>query len=305
MEERLVDKDEFRKIKIKRNQVGGIDDATEEGVGADGEEEEYDEIVVEMPQEEPSEEGEYDETDDYDEDSVGLSAKQLRQLQEKRERERKQAEELCAQAYVFLDKGEFEDAVTFFSQALVLDTQNESAQKGLWLARTKNFTDDEPFFDESISLEVSQAPDEIKAYIRENVGERLAAERARVEELAAPIRKRLTEAQEERREAFSENRKYYILRSLLSFAVLAVMLIGGIVSASFLTRTQSIAPIVCLGVFGVLALAALVVFLCFAKKLLEADRLCHKNDDLYSTEEGMELEELEETLLSLKEVLDD
>ena len=93
MEERIIE-DEGRTIKIKRNALGGIEDATD-GALPDGETpegahspeagsenaEDDVEFAVDFPEEE------------YDEDMVGLTPSQLKRAQEERERARREAEE--------------------------------------------------------------------------------------------------------------------------------------------------------------------------------------------------------------------
>ena len=88
MEERIIE-DEGRTIKVKRNALGGIEDATDgaadgetsEGASSPESREDDVEFAVEFPEEE------------YDEDMVGLTPSQLKKLQEERERARREAEE--------------------------------------------------------------------------------------------------------------------------------------------------------------------------------------------------------------------
>lgn len=93
MEERIIE-DEGRTIKVRRNALGGIEDATDgalpEGGAAEGASspdagpggtEEDVEFAVDFPEEE------------YDEDMVGLTPSQLKRAQEERERARREAEE--------------------------------------------------------------------------------------------------------------------------------------------------------------------------------------------------------------------
>lgn len=297
MERRVLEEDELRTIKVKRNAEGGIDDVVDplaEDVGED------EELIIEIP--EP-------ESDEYDEDLVGLTPEQLKAELARREQAEKEAmqkrDELIKEGQARLSEEDFEGAVAFFEQATLYDSESEEATRGLWLARTRNFTDDAPFYKEETALLVAQSDDQMKAFLREQVGERLSLKRAELEEQAAPLRERVAEGQNERRGAFQANRAYYLLRFSI-FAVLAVAFaVGCAVSASFLVRTTGSAPLICLICFAALTLVSLIVTLLFSRKLVVANRLCRANERLSSTEEGAQLEELEQTLDCLKLVLDD
>lgn len=297
MERRVLEEDELRTIKVKRNADGGIEDVIDplaEGI------KEEDELVIEI--EEP-------ESDEYDEDLVGLTPEQMKAEILRREQAEKEArkkhDELLGEGQARLNEEDFEGAVPFFVQALLYDGESKEAKRGLWQARTRNFTDDKPFYEEETALEAAQSDGETKAYLRAQVGERLSADRAKLEEEAAPLRERVSEGQKKRRGAFQANRKYYLLRFSV-FAIAAVLfLIGGGISASFLVRTTGSAPLICLICFAVLAVAAAIVALLFSRKLVVASRLCRANEKLSSTEEGATLELLERKLDCLKLVLDD
>lgn len=290
MEERMLEDDELRKIKIKRNRIGGVDDATEDD-GVEAEEIE-DDLVIEMP-----------ETDEYDEDEVGLSPKQLRMLREKKERDAAQSVSLCGEAQSFLLRGEFEEAESFFRQAAVLDGDNIEAKKGLWSALSKNFTDDGCFYDENVAFELAQSQDEVKEYVKGIVGERLAAEREVLKREAAPLREEYDAETQKRREAFRLNYRYYLVRFCVAFGVMLALMIATVVSAMFLPRTQSMTPVVLVVLFGLMMVAGLVVTLVFTKTLLTAKQYCRLNEKLSSTEQGQRLAEMEEKLRALDYVL--
>lgn len=297
MERRVLEEDELRTIKVKRNAEEGIDDVldplAEEGI-------EDEELIIEIP--EP-------ESDEYDEDLVGLTPEQLKAELARREQAEREAmqkrDELIKEGQTRLSEEDFEGAIAFFEQAVLYDSESEEATRGLWLARTRNFTDDTPFYEEETALEVSQANDRTKAFLREQVGERLSVKRAELEAQAAPLREKVTEGQNARRGAFQENRKYYLLRFSIFTALAVAFAVGCAVSASYLVRTTGSAPLVCLICFAALTFVSLIVALLFSRKLVVAVRLCRANERLSSTEEGAKLEELERTLGCLKSVLDD
>ena len=143
MEERII-ADEGRTIKVKRNALGGIEDATDgTAPSADAPEERADaaddvEIDVDFPEEE------------YDESLVGLTPSQLERARAERERARQEAErerdKLTAEGEKALAARDYDAAERFFSQALMYDGESVPAQKGVWESRTQGFTDDAPFF---------------------------------------------------------------------------------------------------------------------------------------------------------------
>ena len=294
MEERIID--DPRKIKITRTAAGGVGDATDE-LAPDAEREE-EEIVLDLP-----------EGDDYDEDLVGLSPTQLQEELKRREKAAEEAraerDKLLAEAERALAAGDYAAAEPFFSQAMFYDPGCFRAHEGVWIARTRNFKDTEPFYDLSNAEEVSNAPAEVKAFLREKAGAELREARRAMEEEAAPLRETFSRAQEERRGAFRSNRKYYLVRFSVFAALFALCLLGAGISAYFIVRTTTIIPVALTIAFGALALVMAVVMFVFLRKLVIAVRLCRDNEMLSSTEEGQRLSELENRILCLKLVLDD
>lgn len=295
MEERIIDKEDSRKIKIKRTAEGGIADATDE-LAEDAAEGTEEELFLELP-----------ETDEYDEDLVGLTPSQLEAELKRREQAAEEAkrehDNLIALAAEALEKKDYAQAESLYSQALVYLPDSPSARQGLWTARTAGFTDTEPFYDEDNALELAQSDEETRAYVLERAGDKLNAERAALSAEIEPLLPVVTEAQEKRRAAFRANRSYYAVRfgAMLGAFVLAV--IGILVSANYIVRTTTVIPVVLTAVFGGIALVFLALTIVYTRKLLVAHRLCAENEKLSSTEEGARLEELQDRLGCLDEVL--
>lgn len=289
MEERILDEEESRRIKLKRTAEGtDAVDALAEGEG--GEEEVY----VDLPEEE------------YDEDLVGLAPSQLREELEKRARAAREAraesERLTEAGGEKFAAGEFADAELLFAQALVCDGGNEAAREGLWTSRTKNFTESEVYFRKGVADELEN-DGAARAFVLAHAEETLKTLRdtyaAEEKEIAPAIEAK----QEERRAAFAANRKYYLLRFSVFFALAALFAIGVGVSASFLLRTLTDVPIILVGVFAGLCLVSLAVAVVFARKLYVASRLCSANEKLSSTESGARLEFLRDRLAALGRIL--
>ena len=296
MEERLIDKEDERLIRIKKKgDEVDAEDATAEESGEGSEEE----ILVTLPEDD----------EEYDEDLVGLTPSEL--AREKARREKAQAEaraeceKLAAAAEEELNAGAFENAESLFAQAYCYGFADEKISAGLWTARTKNFTETEPFYKEENAEEFSAMDDASKKLVREKMGERLQEERAELQKEEEELAPRVLEKQEERRQAFAGNRRYYAVRLLICLGVLAAFLIAVAVSASYIVRTLSSTPIILTGVFGGLALFTFVAVVVLLLKFAGANRLCRTNGRLSSTEDGARLEEIRGKLECLGMILDD
>ncbi len=295
MEERIIDKDDPRKIRIKHTAEG--DDVVDPlALGAEEEDlsDEEADYIVELP--EDAEEG-------YDEDLVGLTPSQLKaRLEEKKraeERARAEYQKLMDEAAALLEKGDYAQAEPLFAQAALYESDAVMARHGLWLCRTKNFTEIETFMDYDAAQEFYWTDETVRKETLEKLGDRIRGKKRELEEEAEPLRKQYKEGYEKRAEAFAANKKYYLIRALCVFAALVLLLVGAGVSASFLLRTSGNLPLILTIVFAVLAFASLVVFLIYAMKTLNAHRLCLANEKLSSTEEGSRLEDLNTRIASL------
>lgn len=292
MEERIIDKE--REIKVKRRPEG---DDIVDALAEDGGEPSEEELVLELPEEE------------YDEDLVGLTPSQLKEELERREKARREAEEESARLSQAgaekLGEEAFEEAESLFAQAVMYDGGNLDAGKGLWIARTKDFTSDEAFYLDTNAEEFNVAPDEVRAFVLERVGGKLEAERKAFRGEADALRGTVEESIEFRRGYFRDNKRYYLVRFGIVFAIFALFLIACGISASFIYATRSVAPIVLVGTFGGLAFVMLVFVVLYARKLVVAHRLCRANEDRSSTEKGARLVYLDEKLRCLDLVFRD
>ena len=308
MEERIIE-DEGRTIKIKRNALGGIEDATD-GALPDGETpegasspeagsenaEDDVEFAVDFPEEE------------YDEDMVGLTPSQLKRAQEERERARREAEEardkLIAEGKKALSSLDYAAAEKSFSQALTYDEECVEALLGVWESRTQGFTDDSPFFIEENAEKFAGMPEEVRSSILERVGSRLQDARQGILEEMRPLKAAVEEAREARRGALDANKRYYLVRTA-AFGIAAVLLLAlvGIFSA-FLLRTRGSWPVVGMAVSGGLALVCLIFLVVFLRGLVFALRLSADNEKNEGTEDGRRLALLEGEESCLKLVLE-
>ena len=296
MEERLMD--DPRKIKVKRNAAGGIEDATD-GL-APGE----DEVEIDLP------EGELILPDgEIDEDLVGLAPSQLEKELERRKKEAEEAaaerDKLLAEGEELLKKQKYEDAEPLFSQALVYDPDCMRAKEAIWICRTRDLTDTEPLYDRKYAEEFSEEAPEIKALLRAKVGETLETERKEFEEEAAPLREKVRGAQRERRGAFLANRNYYRLRLLVFGAIFCAFVIAMSICGAAIVHVRENTPVYLTIAFGALALLDLIPIIFLSRKFVVAQRLVKENETLSSTEDGARLEKLETALETLALYLED
>lgn len=292
MDERIIDRE--REIKVKCTKEGV--DATDALADETAEEAQEEEVILEAPDEELGSEFE------------GYSPAEVREELERRAKARKEAEEECKK---LTEEGEealkaekFEEAEERFAQALAYDPTHIGAGKGLWTARTKGFTVRDCFMNEEHAEEFSVAPEEVRAFVLNEVGGPLDLERRTVRAEIAPLKEKVLSEQEKRRAPFLANRKYYLMRFAISGFSCLAFLIAAAICSGFLYRTNSYAPLVLTIVFAVISFAALVFVVVFTRKLILAQRLCRANEELQSTEDGALLEEKEGHLYCLNLVLD-
>ncbi len=293
MEERIIDKDELRGVKKKR--TGGEEDVVDINDDAQDEADEASpDYAIEF-------EGE------YDEDLVGLTPTQLREELERRERLREEAHaeavKYLASAEEKFAAGNFRGAEKDFAEARLYEDSEETEER-YFAAVTQNYTDVARLLERDKAAEFAYAGERARQSVLSVFGEALRSERAEAEERAQPLRERVHADMEARRAPFAANKKYYAVRFLIALATLVVFAVGIAVSASFLLRTQSIAPTVLTIAFGACTFIAFLVTLFFTRKLYVAARLCRENEKLSSTEEGAELQTLEDRLAVLADVLD-
>ena len=299
MEERIIDDEEARLIKIKRTKNGDdVVEDTGEAPEADAEQEETEDVFT----------VEFADDDNYDEDLVGLTPTQLKEELERRERIKREAREKCDECIragkTCLEDGDFDGACENFSLALTFVWDDEEAHKLLWQARTKNHTALEAYYNEEYITELLSAPEAVKTEVLSRDGEKLQAERIRLQDEIAPLRKEVMDKRAERREPLLQNKNYYRLRLMIFAIALACCAIAAGISGYYTVRTLSIAPVVTAAVFGGCAGIFLVLSLIYTRFWLVALRLFNANENINSTADGRKLTELEESESALALLLD-
>lgn len=288
MEERMVDDEYGRGVRLKKTSDGYVDVTDELATDDEGEE-----IAFAFP---------LSDTDEDDEDLVGLSPEEAAALREKKAADaaKRQAEyeQACKDAEVLLQAQDFAAAEKAYEQALQLDTVATEASVGYWRAKTENMTKPEVLMDEYVDAGIEN----LEYDLGYEATERLRKEyqgvfRRRHAELSAeekPLAESVLQAQSRRRSILSARLK----RSALAFAIGAVcaalLLVGTIVLASQIFSTRDNVHLLPTIVCGVVFLVALIFLIVATNRFLNDLRMRAKNERLSSTDDGARLERLRE-----------
>lgn len=298
MEERIIDEEIGRKIKVKKLQNGETDvvDELSEAENTDVENAENAEIneeefAFEIP-----------ELEDDDEDLVGLSPEEalaLRQKKAEEEAARKaEYEALIAMGEEQLTAGEFAEAEATYEKALMLDDVATEASVGYWRAKTENFENPDVLMDEYVesgieNLEFDLGYEAVEIIKAEFKG-KFARRYQQLTDEETPLREKVTGAQERRRAILKPRRK----KSGLSFAVSSAVFVGSLAATvafglkNFTVKGDSfMLPTI---IAGAVSVVAFVVFGVFTNKFVNACRIYRANEKLSSTDDGARLEEIAE-----------
>lgn len=334
MEERIIDDEYGRGIRLKKTKNGYVDatdELAEEKKAKTGDEtknELTDEIEDEIENEIDGEETEAEAADEVlfefpeedDEELAALSAEDAAALIKKREEERKQreekAEKLCAEGEALLEKAKTETAETDgngwkaaaekFDAALVEIPCYTRAALGFWRAKTRYGEDLQPLYDEwaGYGYEDFAATfgEETAKILKEEWQAKIETEKNRLEEEIAPLKKDFEEKTEKRRavlkERTYETRKKFIPALSVEIALLVFTVVF---AANIFSRADAV--FVWLTVAGGAAFVLALPFFCLAaSKFAHAVSLSRANESKSSTEEGRTLEALEDALTFLTDM---
>ncbi len=286
MEERILDEDENRGIRIKRTKDGETD-ALEGTEGEIGEEE----VAFEFPEE-------------YDESLAGMSQAQVEDELARREKARQEALENCRklidEGNALLAEENFSEAEEKFAQASVFDVDSDEAADGLFRAATKNFTDTERLYTDARAEDLERL-ESGKKLVAEKLGGKLREEQRAYREEADSLRPIVLENRAKRREAFAANRKHYIIWTCVFIFFAAAFAIATAIAADNILRVKdSTVPLALTIVFGVITFLAVAALAVFFAKLAGANKLCRMNERPDATQDGERLLYLERRL----EILD-
>ena len=293
MEERIIDDEYGRGVRLKKTKDGYVDvtDAELEADGIDGEETE--ETVFEFPT--------FD-TDEDDEDLVSLTPEQaaaLRKQKEEEEAKRKvDYERCCREGDELLETGSFRSAELKFEKALALDEEATEASVGYWRAKTSNFTDPDVLISEYAKTGIESLEYDLGDKATETIKKKYkGAFEKRVKELSdeeAPLAQSVEEKRSARRIVLKDRVKRSTIGFLAALLPTSALLILTIVFglSNFTTRENTfVFPTILCGVGFVICF---IVFIALANKWINDLRMRSANEKLSSTEDGARLVELRE-----------
>ena len=300
MEERIIDDEYGRGIRLKKTKDGFVDVTDELAPETeDGEivEEVGDEVAFEFPELEQ---------DEVDEDLIGLTPEQLAEKMREREEEMAQrkaeCEIICAEADALLGVEDYVMAAERYEEAtkLVMVEEDEAlaarARFGYWKARTENFTNPDEFVVDYIEY----GSENFEYDVGYDAMMKIKAEygdvfKTRMKELCdeeEPLCKTVKEKQEKRRVYLKERVKSRLIAFVIALLPMLAALACGLYFCLNLTSTPGNTYVLPTIISAVVWFALFLVFIVVSNKLINALRLRKANESLDSTDEGERLVEI-------------
>ena len=291
MEERIIDDEYGRGVRLKRTKDGYVD-ATDEALETNADETEFEEeLAFEFP---------VFETDEDDEELATLTPEEALALRKKREedeaRRKAEYERLCLDGKTLLDTHSYHAAELKYEKALMLDDVATEASVGYWRAKTENFTQPDVLISEYADSDMDSMEHDLGyeavVQIRRDYRSVFESRVAEIEKEETPLAKTVAEKQVARRGVLQDRVKR-TSRTLAAVGVPALaLLIFTVVFGlkNFTVRDQSyIVPTIVFA--SVFFLQFIVTVLC-ANKWLNALRMRKANEKLSSTADGARLQRL-------------
>ncbi|MBO5411705.1 MAG: hypothetical protein J6A38_01310 [Clostridia bacterium] len=292
MEERIIDDEYGRGIRLKKTKEGYVDVTDElaeqeeqEVPTQETENETADEIAFEFPMMD---------TDEDDEDLVGLSPEEALALRQKKEAELAQRkadyDRLCQEGEALLQSGSFHASELKYEKALALDEEATEASVGYWRAKTSDFAEPDVLIDEYVeagieSLEYDLGYDaseiikrEYRAVFEKRIRELEAEEKPLAEEVEGKIQLRRGYLKERVKKAGIA----FAIATVPMLVALVLTVVFGLKNFSTPDSAYILPTIVIAGVTVVL----FIVFAVFTNKFINACRMRRANEKLASTEDG-------------------
>lgn len=288
LETEELEADELNATAEEENEAAG---ETEETLVLDG----LDESLEETAGEEVT--FEFPDLEEDDEDLVNLTPEEaiaLRKQKEAEEAERKATyKRLCEEGEELLVSGSFKAAELKFEKALGYDEEAVEAAVGYWRSKTSDFTSPDALAEEYAETGFESLENDLGESAVEKIKERYKSvfegRLAALEEEEKPLEAEVLEKQEKRRAILKKRISSALKKTLCTGIPMAVLLICTIVfGVRIPTRLD--------GLFvGLTIVAGSACFICFilfgvfANKLVNARRINRANEDLSSTEDGEKL----------------
>ena len=327
MEERIIDDEYGRGIRLKKTKDGYVDATDELAEDKEDKTQQSDAVAGEgeaAPAKEAADEHEGDEAADEvlfefpeedDEELAALSAEDAAALIKKREEERKRREEkaraLCDTGEALLngavDGETYKKAAEAFDEALCELPSYGRAALGFWRAKTCGGTNLQPLLDEWAEAGYDEFEgtfgEECANVLKEEWKHTIEAERKKREEAIAPMQKVFAEKTEKRRAILKERtydaRKKFIL--FLSVEI-ALLVFAVVFAMNVFSRSDAVFVWLAAGCGGAFVLV-LPFFCVAASRFFHVSSLLHANELKSSTKEGRELQRAEDECEFLSQMI--
>ena len=289
-EERIIDDEYGRGVKFRKTKDGYVD-VTDELADDSAEVEEADEVSFEFPMME---------TEEDDEDLVGLSPEEALALKKQKAEavERRKAEyaQALEEGNALLEAGEYEAAEKKFEQALDLDEPATDAAVGYWKAKTQNFQNPDVMLEEYLELGLESLEYDLgydaAAVIKQEYRAVFEKRYQELEAVEAPLAEEVEGKQQARREILKARMKKSVIRFAAVCVPFIALLICTIVFGfkNFTVKDNRFIPWT-IG-FGVATFFMFIVSLGLGNSFKNVAKMYNKNQKLSSTEEGEKLVEI-------------
>ena len=294
MEERIIDDEYGRGVRLKKTKDGYVD-VTDELAEREN---------AELPQEDDGEEIAFEfpefAIDEDDEELATLTPEEAKELLRRREEEAKarqaEYEKDCQDGEELLATGSYHAAELKFEKALMLDDIAIRATVGYWRAKTADFTDPDVLADEyaeegTDALEHDLGTQALQI-IKQDYQSVFENRVKKLQEEEKPLSQTVEEKREKRRVILHERLKHSTLAACLwsipALLFLVLSIIFGVKNFSTKGDEFVVWTIVSIALFFV----SLIVEAFKANKAINDRRMYRANNRLRSTEEGKRLAEL-------------
>lgn len=296
MEERIIDDEYGRGVRLKKTKDGYVD-VTDELAEREN---------AELPQEDDGEEIAFEfpefAIDEDDEELATLTPEEAKELLRRREEEAKarqaEYEKDCQDGEELLATGSYHAAELKFEKALMLDDIAIRATVGYWRAKTADFTDPDVLADEyaeegTDALEHDLGTQALQI-IKQDYQSVFENRVKKLQEEEKPLSQTVEEKREKRRVILHERLKHSTLAACLwsipALVFLVLSIIFGVKNFSTKGDEFVVWTIVSIALFFV----SLIVEAFKANKAINDRRMYRANNRLRSTEEGKRLADLME-----------
>ena len=294
MEERIIDDEYGRGVRLKKTKDGYVD-VTDELAEREN---------AELPQEDDGEEIAFEfpefAIDEDDEELATLTPEEAKELLRRREEEAKarqaEYEKDCQDGEELLATGSYHAAELKFEKALMLDDIATRATVGYWRAKTADFTDPDVLADEyaeegTDALEHDLGTQALQI-IKQDYQSVFENRVKKLQEEEKPLSQTVEEKREKRRVILHERLKHSTLAACLwsipALLFLVLSIIFGVKNFSTKGDEFVVWTIVSIALFFV----SLIVEAFKANKAINDRRMYRANNRLRSTEEGKRLADL-------------